>query len=97
MFTMIWYTLRYSLDSWSYIRIYVYVTTNYSWYCSLGLATLQTRADLCIPRKKQHVLVPNFHIHVSVSDFYIPTISPHILLQKIAGLIMGIYKSLTDT
>ncbi len=26
-------------------------------------------------------LVPNFHIHVSVSDFYIPKIRPPILLQ----------------
>jgi hypothetical protein len=40
---------------------------------------------------------PNFYIHVSVSDLYIPTIDPPILLQKICGLIMGIYKSLTDT
>jgi hypothetical protein len=43
-------------------------------------------------------LVPNFHIHVSVSDLlvYSPTIGPPIFLQKIGGPIMGIYKSLTD-
>ena len=29
-----------------------------------------------------HVLSPNFHIHVSVSDLYIPRISPHISLQQ---------------
>jgi hypothetical protein len=27
-------------------------------------------------------LNPNFHIHVSVSDLYIPRISPHIFLQQ---------------
>ncbi len=27
-------------------------------------------------------LSPNFHIHVSVSDLYIPMIGPHISLQK---------------
>jgi hypothetical protein len=40
---------------------------------------------------------PNFHIHVSVSDLYIPTINLPILLQEICELILGIYKSLTDT
>ncbi len=39
----------------------------------------------------------NFHIHVSVSDLYIPTIDLPILLQEICGPILGIYKSLTDT
>ncbi len=42
---------------------------------------------------KLHVLVPNFRIHVSVSDLYIPMIGPPILLQKIGGLIVGIHKS----
>jgi hypothetical protein len=40
---------------------------------------------------------PHFHIHVSVSDLYIPTIDLPILMQEISGPIMGIYKSLTDT
>ncbi len=39
----------------------------------------------------------NFRIYVSVSDFYIPTIDLHILLQEICGPILGIYQSLTDT
>jgi hypothetical protein len=33
---------------------------------------------------------PNFHIHVSVSDLYIPTIDVPILLQEICGPILGI-------
>jgi hypothetical protein len=40
---------------------------------------------------------PNFHIHVSVSDLYFPTIDLPILLQEICGPILGIYKSNTDT
>ncbi len=42
-------------------------------------------------------LVPNFHIHVSMSDLYIPPIGPPILMQKIGGPIVRIYKSLRDT
>ncbi len=29
-----------------------------------------------------HGLIPNFHIHVSVSDLYIPRIGPHLFLQQ---------------
>jgi hypothetical protein len=46
---------------------------------------------------KLRSLVPSFYIHVSVSDLYIPTVGPSILLQKIGGLIVGVYKLLTDT
>jgi hypothetical protein len=49
------------------------------------------------PEMKLRGLVPNFHIHVSVSDLYIPMIGPPILLQKLGGPIVGIFKSLTDT
>ncbi len=49
------------------------------------------------PEKELHVHSPNFHIHVSVSDLYIPTINLPILLQEICGPILGKYKSLTDT
>ena len=38
----------------------------------------------------------NFHIHVSVSDFYIPRIGSHIWMPKIDRLILEIYKSLKD-
>jgi hypothetical protein len=38
-----------------------------------------------------------FHIHVSVSKLYIHTIGLPFLLEEICGLILGIYKSLTDT
>ncbi len=39
---------------------------------------------------------PNFHIHVSVSDFCISTIDLPILLQEICGPILEYIKSLTD-
>jgi hypothetical protein len=42
-----------------------------------------------IPRKG--IAWPNFHIHVSESDLYIPTIDLPILLQEICGPILGIY------
>jgi hypothetical protein len=42
------------------------------------------------PEKELRGHSPNFHIHVSVSDLYIPTINLPILLQEICGLILGI-------
>jgi hypothetical protein len=39
----------------------------------------------------------NFHIHVSVSALYIPTIDLPILLQEICGQIVEIHRLLTDT
>jgi hypothetical protein len=35
-----------------------------------------------IPEKEVRGLSPNFHIHVSVSDLYIPRIGPHIFLEQ---------------
>jgi hypothetical protein len=35
-----------------------------------------------LPEKKLRGLSPNFHIHVSVSDLYIPTIDPPIFLLQ---------------
>ncbi len=40
---------------------------------------------------------PNFHIHVSMSDLYIPRIGPHIPSSRKGRPIVGIYNSLTDT
>jgi hypothetical protein len=42
-------------------------------------------------------LVPNFYIHVFVSDLYIPTIGLQMQFSKICGPIVGTYKSFTDT
>jgi hypothetical protein len=37
------------------------------------------------PEMKLLDLVPNFYIHVSVSDLYIPTIGPQMQYSKIGG------------
>jgi hypothetical protein len=47
------------------------------------------------PEKESRGHSPNFHIHVFVRDLYIPTIDLAILLQKICGPILRIYKSFT--
>jgi hypothetical protein len=49
------------------------------------------------PEKEYRGLSPNFQIHVSVSEIYIPTIGLPVLLEEIYRLILGIYKSLKDT
>ncbi len=49
------------------------------------------------PEKEYRGLSLNFHIHVSVSELYIPTMGPSFLLEEICEPILGIYKSLTDT
>jgi hypothetical protein len=49
------------------------------------------------PEKEYRGLSPNFHIHVSVSELYIPTMELPFLLEEICRPILGIYKSLTDT
>ncbi len=40
-------------------------------------------------------LSPNFHIHVSVSDLYIPRIGTRISCSRTGRSIAGIYKALT--
>ncbi len=49
------------------------------------------------PEKKLCGRSPNFHIHVSMSDLYIPTNGLSILLQENMWTDLGIYKSPTDT
>jgi hypothetical protein len=49
------------------------------------------------PEKEYRGLSPNFHIHVSVSELYIPTMGLPVLLEEICRLILGIFKSLKDT
>ncbi len=44
------------------------------------------------PEKEYWGLSPNFHIHVSVSEIYIPKMGLPVLLEEICRLILGIYK-----
>ncbi len=66
-----------------------------------GLCTLQRQnteiSKQIFPEKEYRRLSPNFHIHVSVRDLYIPIIGLPILLEEICRLILGLCKSLTDT
>jgi hypothetical protein len=62
-----------------------------------GKEPIQKNLKQIFPEKELGSHSPNFHIHVPVSDLYIPTIDLPILLQEICGPILGIYKSLTDT
>jgi hypothetical protein len=49
------------------------------------------------PEKELRGYSPNFHIHLSVSDLYIPMIDlPFCCRKYVCGPILGIYKSLTD-
>jgi hypothetical protein len=48
------------------------------------------------PEKKLRGLSPNFHIHVSVSDLYIPRIG-FSCMQQNRHTVVRIYKSLTET
>ncbi len=53
-------------------------------YCSvLSLTHCKQDPIYVFPEMKLCDLVPNFHIHVSVSDLYIPRICPPTLLQQI--------------
>jgi hypothetical protein len=55
---------------------------------NLYIATLQStyteNSKQLFPEKELHGPSPNFHIHVPVSDLYIPTFDLPILLQKYA-------------
>ncbi len=65
-----------------------------------GVYTLQRQnaenLKQIFPEKKYQGLSPNFHIHVFVSEIYIPTMGLPFLLEETCGPILGIYKSLTD-
>jgi len=61
----------------------------------------------CLICKENHIYVflfwelrglsPNFHIHVSVSDLFIPRIGPHVSSSRKGRPIVGVYNLLTDT
>ncbi len=52
---------------------------------------------LFFPKQNYNLLPKNSYTQLSLRDFYISRISLPILLQEICGLIMGIYKFLTNT
>jgi hypothetical protein len=81
---------RFHLCSWIYPKKYLFIL--------YALQRQNTEISKQIfPEKEYRGLSPNFHIHASVSDLYIPTIGLPILLEEICRPILGLYKSLTDT
>ena len=58
------------------------------------LCTLQRQnteiSKQIFPEKEYRGLSPNFHIHVSVIDLYIPTIGLPILLEEICRPLLGL-------
>jgi hypothetical protein len=70
----------------------------YPQYLETALQRQNTKISKQIfPEKEYRGLSPNFHIHASVSDLYIPTIGWPILLEEICRPVLGLYKSLTGT
>jgi hypothetical protein len=67
----------------------------------LEIGTLQRKnaekLKQIFPEKEYRGLSPNFHILVTLSELYIPTMGLPVLLEEICRLIMEIYKSLKDT
>jgi hypothetical protein len=64
---------------------------------SFQIQLLEYNLKQIFPEKEYRGLSSNFHIHVSVSELYIPTMGLPVLLEEICRLILGIYKSLKDT
>ncbi len=87
-------TLRYALDKSQCGMQYFEVR---SWHITDCKDKMPEYLKQIFPEKEYRGLSPNFHIHVSVSEFYIPTKGLPFLLEEICGPILGIYKSLTDT
>jgi hypothetical protein len=87
------------LDQGHLHHLLEYLKTNMS---RLGIETALQRQNAenlkqIFPEKEYRGLCPNFHIHVSVSELYIPTWGLPFLLEEICRLILGIYKSRKDT
>jgi hypothetical protein len=59
--------------------------------CALQRTTNTENLKQIFPEKELRSHGPNIHIHVSVSNLYIPTIDLSILLEEICGPILGIY------
>ncbi len=72
----------------SNINVWFRIMYSQKWNCSA----------LLFPKQNYNVLFPNFHIHVSVSDLYLPMIGLPILLQPTRHIDRGnTHKLLPDT
>jgi hypothetical protein len=90
----------YSVPQLNPVSKYIFVTQIKLYIIICDAALQRQNAEnlkQIFPEKEYRGLSPNFHIHVSVSELYIPTMGLPALLEEICRLILGIYKSLTDT
>jgi hypothetical protein len=80
------------------LHFIVYVTSikNFKLYYTQQRQNAENLKQI-FPEKEYRGLSSNFHIHVSVSELYIPTMGLPVLLEEICRLILGIYKSLKAT
>jgi hypothetical protein len=76
--------------------IYGFAKQGAAWLSTLQRQNAENLKQI-FPEKEYWGLSPNFHIHVSVSELFIPTLGLPFLLEEICGPVLGIYKSLTDT
>jgi hypothetical protein len=60
-------------------------------YCALQRQNAENLKQI-FPEKKYLGVSSNFHIHVSVSELYIPTMGLPFLLEEICGPNLGIYR-----
>ncbi len=68
------------------------------WLCYTAKTKYRNfETNTVFPEKEYRGLSPNFHIHASVSNLYIPTIGLPVMLEEICRPILRLYKSLTDT
>jgi hypothetical protein len=87
--------VKHGMDKWIMVKEHL----NLDWVCTMySLQRINTKNwKQIFPEKELRGHSHNFHIHVSVSDLYIPTIDLPVRQQKISGSILVIYKSFADT
>ncbi len=78
---------------------FIFQATSFRTVSKLSPSTLYRKSIYVFPEMKLRALVHNSYIHVSVSDLYIPRIGLSTVFgySKIGRLVLGIYKSVTDT
>jgi hypothetical protein len=79
---------------WHFLLIRIRVTRRESSFRAHNTLQRTNTENLkqIFPEKEFGGHSPDFHIHVSVSDLYIPTIDLPILQQEICGPILGMHK-----
>ncbi len=88
-------TVAVQLLFWEYL-FWIFGIVYLQWGSALQRQNTEISKPI-FPEKEYRGLSPNFHIHASVSNLYIPTIGLPILVEEICRLILGLYKSLTDS